>query len=190
MKETSIFGISMTRRSRRRMLVLTVYLLLTALVTLGVALKRDNHFLRPGDFVSGFNLLFVLLFSGISRSIFGQLVEQTTFPTPPREGPGSALPVSLMEYARKPLGSPDERDLEVRNRAYFQAFRIIASYSVVLWLIYLLLNATIAQISLNLATLLLFPLIVMTITLPQAVLLWSEPDLPAPDEELSAAPAR
>jgi hypothetical protein len=189
MKETSILGISMTRRSRRRMLVFTVYLLLGTFVVLGVALHRDNHLLRPGDFLGGFNLLFVILFTGVSRLIFGRLVEQTTFPVPPQEGPGSYRPISLFGNVRRPT-DPDERDMAVRNWAYFQAFRMIAVYSVLLWLVYLGLNASMVQISLNIAALLLFPLIAMATTLPQAVLLWSEPDVPASDEELSSAAAR
>jgi len=190
MKETSILGISMTRRSRRRMLVFTVYLLLAVFVVLGVALHRDNHLLRPGDFLSGFNLLFVILFTGVSRLIFGRLIEQTTFPVPPQEGPGSDRPISLFGNVRRPA-DPDERDMAVRNWAYFQAFRMIAVYSVLLWFAYSFLNAFwMPQVSLNIAALLLFPLIVMATTLPQAVLLWSEPDTPAPDEELSSAAAR
>jgi hypothetical protein len=189
MKSTSILGISMTRRSRRRMLVAVVYLLLAAFVVFGVVLRHNNNLLRPGDFLGGFNLLFVILFTGVSRVIFGQMVDQTTFPVPPQEGPGSGLPVSLLEYARKPASAPDERDLAVRNRAYFLAFRIIAAYSALLWLVYVALNSWTTQVSVNLAALLLFPLIVMAITLPQAILLWSEPDLPAPDEELRPATA-
>jgi hypothetical protein len=190
MKRTSIMGISMTSRSRRRMLVFIVYFLLAIFVVLGVALHRDNLLLKPGDFLSGFNLLFVILFTGVSRLIFGSLIEQTTFPVPPQEGPGDGRPISLFGSAR-PMGSPDERDLEVRNRAYFQSFRMIAVYSVLLWFAYSFLNAFwMPQVSLNIAALLLFPLIVMAITLPQALLLWSEPDVPAPDEEMSSASAR
>jgi hypothetical protein len=50
------------------------------------------------------------------------------------------------------------------------------------------LNSLMTQISLSMAALLLFPLIVMATTLPQAVLLWSEPDLSPSEEELSSVP--
>ena len=41
----------------------------------------------------------------------------------------------------------------------------------------------------SLSSIRLFPLIVMAITIPQAILLWSKPDIPAPNEELSPATA-
>jgi hypothetical protein len=189
MKQTSILGISMTRRSRRRALVFTVYVLLAIFAVLEMALHRDTQLLKPGDFLGGFNLLFVVVFTGVSRLAFGRLVEQTTFPFSPQDGSGSDRPISLFGSVRRPT-DPDERDMAVRNWAYFQAFRIIAVYSVLLWFAYLLLNVSMVQISLNIAAMLLFPLIVMAITLPQAVLLWSEPDLFASDEELSSATAR
>jgi hypothetical protein len=170
--------------------VFTVYLLLVIIIVFGVARHRDNYLLKPGDFLGGFNLLFVILFTSVSRLIFGSLVEQTTFPVPPQEGAGSDRPTSLFGYARRPTDAPDERDMAVRNWAYFQSFRMVAVYAVLLWLVYLVLNISMVQISLNIAALLLFPLIAMATTLPQAVLLWSEPDLPAPDEELSSAAAR
>jgi hypothetical protein len=188
MKETSILGISMTRRSRRRMLVSAVYLLLSLFVIFGVAFRWDNRLPRPGDFWLEGNILFVVLFTGVSRVIFGSLVEQTTFPTPTQEGRG--LPLSLFAQRRKSTDAPDERDLAVRNRAYFHAFRYIAAYSAILWMVYSALNSLMTQISLSMAALLLFPLIVMATTLPQAVLLWSEPDFSPSEEELGSVPAR
>lgn len=152
------------------------------MVVLRLALHHD--FFMQGAALNAFNFLFVVVFTGVSRVVFGQLVEQTTFPLPPQEGPGNGRPESLLAYARHPVSAGrdlDERDLMVRNRAYFYAFRFIAIYSALLWIAY----SFVTRISLQAAALLLLPLIVMAITLPQAVVLWTEPDVPAFEDELA-----
>jgi hypothetical protein len=82
----------------------------------------------------------------------------------------------------------DERQLAVRSRAYFRAFQSIAIYTALLWLVIAVISRFRSAIPLDLMALSMFPLLVMAVTLPQAWVLWTEPDLPIADEEL--APAR
>lgn len=175
MQRTKFLGISMERRSRRRALVTGTYLFLAALMSL-VLVRQAGRLLQPGDFIGGANLVFILVFTVVSRWVFGSLVRMETVPVPQ---PG--------EFA------PDERELVVRNRAHFYVFRCIAVYLTLLWMAYAVLNANgIATISLNVFGLLIFPAVIMAITLPQALILWTEPDLPAgdPDHEFASVTSR
>jgi hypothetical protein len=186
MQRTKFLGISMAERSHRRALVAGVYVLLAAfLVGVGVAHHRNP--LVAQDFISGINVVFILVFSGISRLVFGSLVKQATFPVP-ADNPEPWKYISIA----KPVpytgpGDPDERELAVRNRSYYFAFRLMALYAVLLWPVFLIMNMNVRSISVSLSATLVFPLIVMALTLPQAVVLWTEPDVPVDDGELAVA---
>jgi hypothetical protein len=72
----------------------------------------------------------------------------------------------------------DERELAVRNAAYVTAYRAVAVYSVFesLALIY---SSELSASTARLLRLWLFiPLVGMVLTLPAAVILWTEPDVP------------
>jgi hypothetical protein len=177
MQRTKFLGISMTQRSHRRVLVACVYSFLTALVVSAGLIHQRNPLLGT-DFIAGINTVFVLVFTGISRLAFGALVPQATFPVPADNTPNRWKYISIANPLRYTgPGDPDERELEVRNRAYFIAFRIAAVYSVLLWPVFLFLNMNVHAIPVSLAASLVFPLIVMALTLPQAVVLWTEPDV-------------
>jgi len=185
MHNTSIFGISMVKRSRRRVFVTVVYLLLTALITLAV---WRRHGLLRGSVLSNFNLLFVILFMGISRSLFGQIFRQDTFPAADNRRVSWKY-ISIFGSYHDPDGmeDADERQLAVRNRAYFRAFQVTAIYASLLWFAIAGVYSFRDTVSLDLVALFAFPLLVMAVTLPQAWVLWTEPDLPSLDEELVSA---
>jgi hypothetical protein len=176
----------MAERSHRRGLVVTVYGLVAALIV-GVGLAHGRNPLATGDFLGDFNFIFILIFSGISRLAFGSLVRQATVPMAnPAHNEWKYISITKAVPYTGP-GDPDERELAVRNRAYYVAFRLIAAYLVLLWLVFLILSKYAGSISVSLAASLVFPLLVMALTLPQAVVLWTEPDLPANDGDLVAA---
>ena len=183
MKATKFLGISMERRSRRRLLVVCTYLFLCAVM--GAALfVKGGRLLRPGDGLGAFNLMFIILFTGLSRVVFGSLVRQSTLPVPePEELQARGTP-SLFHSEKYSEALPDERELAVRNWAYFFSFRFVTVYMIALWLGYAALNAMgRAMISLNVFGLLMFPALVMAFTLPQALILWIEPDVPLEQAE-------
>lgn len=61
----------------------------------------------------------------------------------------------------------------MRNAAYFEAYRVLALYSFLL-VIFALSGSSTASVLPPLA----MPLLVMALSLPQAVILWTEPDVP------------
>jgi hypothetical protein len=66
----------------------------------------------------------------------------------------------------------------VRNAAYFQAYRAVVVYSVVVWLASPMVYKVSASTALRLIQLVTMSLVAMALTLPQAVILWTEPDVP------------
>jgi hypothetical protein len=149
MQRTELLGVSMTHRSQRRVLVVSVYLFLVLIAAVGLIFIRNPR--------SSLVIVFFLVL-GIRNWVFGALVPQDTF------------------VAANPMGHT-EPEPEVRDRAHFIAFRIAAIYSMLLWLVIILLNDIGQAIPVILAATLVFPLIVMAVTLPQAVVLWTEPDV-------------
>ena len=186
MQRTKFLGISMAQRSRRRTLVVSIYGLLAALIV-GVALAHGRNPLVASDYLGGYNLVFILVFSGISRLAFGTLVRQATIPVP-ADNPNQWKYISIAKpvpYAGP--GNPDERELAVRNRAYYFSFRLMAAYLLLMWAVFLIVNIKTRSVSVNLTSALLFPLIVMALTLPQAVVLWTEPNVVVENGALTAA---
>ena len=106
----------------------------------------------------------------LSFQIFGRVVEQTVFPQP-RVAP---MTLGLMRTRRDP-GEPDERDIAIRNAAYFKAYRLLGIYLV---LVCLIMWSVFESGSRFTIWLVVFPLLVLVPTLPQAVILWTAPDLP------------
>ncbi|HEX7287587.1 MAG TPA: hypothetical protein VF532_15470 [Candidatus Angelobacter sp.] len=185
MQRTKYLGISMAERSHRRALVACVYIFLAAiLVSAGLLHKRNP---LPGRNFLGVNLVFGIVYCGISRVAFGALVRQATFPLPV-DNPDPWKYISIKKPVRYTgPGDPDERELAVRNRAYYLAFRIMAIYSLALWPVLLIMEMNTHAVSVNLAATLVFPLIVMALTLPQAVVLWTEADVPVENGEPAVA---
>jgi hypothetical protein len=186
MRSSKLFGvISMVQRSRRRYLVIGVYVFLAALMSL-VIFRKGGTLFRSGDSLGPVNLIFVILFTGIARGIFGSLVRQATFPEPEPDQ-------NLSLRQPYPSSDSDEREVAVRNWAYYAAFRFVAIYLVLLWIAFaVLIDAKTPWLSVNTCGLLLFPVVTAAITLPQALILWTEPDLPEPDtaESLLSAASR
>lgn len=164
MEKDSLFGIPMVRRRNRRALVFATYallLILTAIILI----------FHPWVNVW---VWFVLAFNVTGGLVFGKLVKQTTFP---EHSTPAVAAIGIVDRPAKE--SLDERELSVRNAAYFLAFRILALYSTAFFVSvhYLLLYKPTLAPQLILA--LMIPVLVMVLTLPQAIVLWSEPDLPS-----------
>ena len=163
MENDSLFGISMVRRRNRRALVFATYsllLLITALI------------LSFNPWVSVW-VWFVLAFNVVSGFVFGKLAKQTTLP--PYAGPQLTTIEITNRRAKEML---DERELAVRNAAHFVAFRILAVYTMVFVVIVHYLFVYMPSIAPQLIWALTIPVLGMVLTLPQAIVLWSEPDLP------------
>jgi len=172
LRTPEILGFSMASRKNRRVMVAVNYGLLLPLMA-GIILFRPPTYHVPGLKII---MWVAVAFFTVGFAILGKIVDPTTFPLPSPRG-GETISLGLA-HAPQSQVEPDERDISVRNTAYFQAYRALATY------IYVgaLLSAGIDAWSFPLAmkTLQLFsvPLLAMALTLPQAIILWSEPDIP------------
>jgi hypothetical protein len=91
---------------------------------------------------------------------------------------GELTSLGLESRRRRSEDEPDERDIAVRNAAYFQSYRALAVYSIAIWVASPLFFALKAPTAVRGLQLLIMPLLAMALTLPQAVVLWTEPDVP------------
>ena len=161
-RTTKFVGIPMTTRRNRRVLVSITYLLLGIAV---VALARvDRPFLSPG-------LWIVIAFAVVSRGIFGLLIPQESLPVVQKRAIESRLELAIS--GGHALPKPDERDVTVRNAAYFVAFRAVTMYAFWSWII----GGLLLEIANRPAPILQVVMIILVFTLPQAILLWNQPDL-------------
>jgi hypothetical protein len=161
---TTFAGIQMkTQRNRRALVVLTYVLIGVVSVLLGVT--RGMKFASP--------FWIILVFSGVSRWIFGSLVPQESFPVP-NEKP---VDLGLAASGPRPEPQPDEREVAMRDRAYFKAFRVVAGYSVFVFALVAMVQDPTFLPGLNILQVFAAVLVVLVLTLPQAILLWQHPDL-------------
>jgi len=161
----TFLGFSVAERSHRRALVLATYFVLAALMV-SIAAASANAVV--------FTLAWVVLAWNIaSGSVLGRLVTNTA--VLPSIRVGELIGLGLARRPRDP-DELDERDVAIRNAACFKAYRVIATYTLILVLIVPGLGtmATIRTFEMLLA-----PLLAMAVTLPQAIILWTEPDVPA-----------
>jgi hypothetical protein len=169
LKTPAFLGFSMVSRRNRRLMVAATYATLMALMAAVILL------LPSGRQMDAIYMCIFLAYNVVSRTVFGKLVKNTVIP----EGRGGELiSLGLAPRRRRGEDEPDERDVAVRNAAYFEAYRALAVYSIAIWVaspLFFALNASTAVRGLQLLAL---PLLAMALTLPQAVVLWTEPDVP------------
>ena len=146
----------MVSRERRRWLVVLCYAAWSLLILLGFAASSDS---------ARFLLVLFAVFAGtcIRFVIFYRLAKDVVLPWQEAN-----LGLSLNTLWHK--SGPDERQVAVRNAAYYKAYRVVAAY------LFLIMSAASAgEAALMGLTALLF---VLVLTLPQAIILWTEPDIP------------
>jgi hypothetical protein len=174
----------MAQQSRRRALVVLIYAVLAALM---IGMWFADHWHATGTYVFWAAMLACRLFLGGYYN--GGLVKPFTGKAPMRsEMPPPLLLLKLRVYA--PMLAiedggfrNDEREVKQRDRAHYQAYQAVGIAVVVAWFVAymgMLKPAWLAAIpmtpyqmfyGLTLVTLVLF------LTLPQCILLWTEPDM-------------
>jgi protein-S-isoprenylcysteine O-methyltransferase Ste14 len=186
--EIIFFGkrIDMAAQSRRRWLVVLIYAGLMALMVIGWFL---DHWRTTGTYVLFAAFLANYLFLG--GNTFGGLIKPFNGKAPRQTAQPSDLQL-LKLYLFPKLIEPesnafrnDERELRQRDYAHYLAFQAICVAVSLIWLV------SASKISmprlfslLPISTdLLLYGLALVTVllalTLPQAILLWTEPDMEA-----------
>jgi asparagine N-glycosylation enzyme membrane subunit Stt3 len=184
-ENTELFGISMASRTNRRALVAITYVFAALLIVASVLLARfvmgmpGRSLLKVvlGMFawLPVFLVQIIIPGSGTFKGIFGRLVPEQTF--------SFRVPVirslGLARGVLCDLPEADEREIRVRNSAYFLAFKILARYAFVFLFacVVPLVNSE-GAVARTVAVFASIPLVVMLFTLPQAIIIWTEPDLP------------
>ncbi len=168
LRTPAFLGFSMVSRYHRRLLVATTYSTLLALMA-GIVTVVPSR--RSPDVVW---MCVILAYNVVSRVIFGRLVKDTVLP----DLHGGRLTSLGLTPGRRRENEPDEREIAVRNAAHFQAYRALAMYSIALWLVSPLFFLLESSTAVRVLQLLTMPLMAIALTLPQAVVLWTEPDIP------------
>jgi len=178
--ELILFGriISMAQRGRRRVLVVAIYAILAGALI-------GSYFSSGWRTVSPYIILGTILACRIFLGGYypGGLVKKFNnnaarqFEAPP------VLALKLRVYRPVPgVGADvyhnDERELGLRDRAHYHAYRILAVSLVVPWFVSSFSGEVwSATNSIHLCAALLLAIITLSLTLPQAILLWTEPDM-------------
>ena len=192
MRNKAIFGFSMEKQSSRRRLVVAAYALLGSMVVAGWFLDRLND---TGVYV-------YLVAFAINYSIFGGygpsgLIKPFSgAPNRNRTIPSSLVELQLAVAGYRPASDAgyrnDERELQRRDRVHYQAYQAICALLAAVWIIAMWEVHPPRFIPPHLLPILLYPvvlpIILLAITLPQAILLWTEPDL-EPDAIAAPEPA-
>jgi hypothetical protein len=169
LRTPAILGISMAPRRNRRLLVALTYVALLVLMVI------ISIFPIPGFRDNVLGTALVLGYCAVGLGVFGRLVEETVLP----QVRGGEMTSLGLTPRRRDVDEPDERDVAIRNAAYFVAYRALA--------VYLAIICAGAQLGFESLTgsgavvafrLLALPVLAMAFTLPQAIILWNEPDVP------------
>jgi hypothetical protein len=186
--ELVFFGrrVDMAQRQRRRILVVAIY------AALAVLLLAQIHWRVAGAYIFWAILLACRLFLGGYHS--GGLVKPFNGKGPTRsEAPPPLLLLKLRVY--QPVlsteGEPyrnDERELHQRDHAHYRAYQAIALALTVPW-VYSAMRLKpdlLGWIPFSPDVIyygLLMAILTLALTLPQSILLWTEPDMTEPDLE-------
>jgi hypothetical protein len=178
--DAKLLGVSLRPQHRRRVLVVSTFLVLVVFVStplIGFALHgaKSNE-----DRLDPFAVTFVILiFITVCRGVFGAFVQQQIFPEY-REGTGRGILPGL--GSTRPLRpedrEPDEFEVAIRNDAHYKAYRVITLVTLVVVAILLVVaNSGLAAAHVLMLSLGLL-LVGTTLILPQAIILWEQPDMP------------
>lgn len=176
--------VDMSRRARRRALVVGIYSVFAALI---VGLWFVDQWHSTGTYIYWAAMLACWLFLG--GYYRGGLVKPFTGDGPGRLAPSSMLlrirtyPAMAADDDR--TNQNDERELHQRDRAHYQAYQAITVAAVVAWMVayagmsnrnfVAAIPMTPAQIFYGM----MLVMVMLIFTLPQCILLWTEPDMEA-----------
>ncbi len=173
--------LDMAARVHRRTLVVSIY---AGLAVLMAALWSVDRWHTSGVYMIFATILVNRLFLGGYN--FGGLIKPFNGKAPQRSDTPPFLLLALRVYRPEPEESEyrnDERELHQRDRAHYQAYQALTIALTVLWLLAdwkMKAPRLLAWVPVS-ADVLLYGVVLMAIvaavTLPQAILLWTEPDM-------------
>ncbi len=178
-EQTSFLGIQLRTQGGRRLLVVAYYALLLSIVAF--ALWQGGHFWGS---LSGLTFALGGMLGGIRQG--GPVKPYSKVPQP-------QIVQALNLEGRRPFEQSiplDERERHQRDHAHFLAFRVLYVTLAVATLAYVVCLANLPQPTQRATPPLLWAFFVYVLSLPQCVLLWTEPDEPAGELTRVPHPAR
>ena len=176
--------VDMSLRARRRVLVMSIY----ATLLLGILLIAWVSRFYEAWQICGAYIVFLALM--INRVLLGGYARGGLVrPFSNRETESAARPVPyvlLGLYLRLADSSDrswrnDERELDLRDRAHYNAYQAISVALAILWLLTgSFANRILSKLHFSTGAMLYLvtlAAVLLAITLPQAILLWNEPDM-------------
>ncbi len=169
----TILGISMAPQKNRRLLVVVTYTIFVAFE--GILLMMPPWVHELGPFGRQF---FVLAGVGLVLTPLHWLTVLTK--VTPLGGRPTSVEITRLGLTPGPRDpyDPDEREVVIRNAAYYQAFRVVIIYSFLLFLAPDFLRHLSDSTAQHWMKALLLLLLFIVWSLPQAIILWTEPDVP------------
>jgi len=178
----TVFGISMQQRSARRKLVIAAYLILAIVCGVTIAFIHAAVYLYSYAIYAALGFSFIV-FGGLGRR--GLLKPFTN--KPPRPEPVMVAMVQLQLQPEALLAKDDsawkndERELSRRDLAHYRAYGPVGIMLVALLCLTAIANHPWSWISLpvlmNVAFGVALVATVLCMTLPAAIILWTEPDI-------------
>jgi hypothetical protein len=176
------FSIPMQRRSARRKLVFAIYFTLALICGITIA------FIRVAPYLYNYAIYATLAFSFVVFGGMGRRGLLKPFPNkPPHPDPAMVTVVQLHLQPKTLLAKDDsawrndERELSRRDLAHYQAYQPISLALVILLCLTAVANRPWSWISLPVLLQIAFGVAlvatVMYMTLPAAIILWTEPDI-------------
>lgn len=170
------FGMNLETRHDRRVFVLGYCGLFLLLILLGVFW---NHYVFLGGMLQSVALASglgglgsggpVKSFSGRQRAVGDLSATTASFPV-------QTLNLESQLPTGKEMVTLDERETTERDRAHFAAFRLLRFTAAPLCLLLTLALYEVPRLTVTYAPAVLWTVIMLVLTLPQLVILWTEPD--------------
>lgn len=166
-RNPTIFGISMASKTSRRWLVLVCYVVLCFSILLAFSS-------RTLEVRFALTVIMNMVFGSVQFVIFFKLAKDTVLL--PMHPDLSTVSLGLLRKESSSTSKLDEREVAIRNAAYYKAYRVIVT--VCLLLMPVIMNILMSPLSEVLLALFMCSFLILALTLPQAIILWTEPDLP------------
>jgi hypothetical protein len=173
----TILGISMVSQKNRRLLVTVTYAILAAFIAVFAVMPTWVRELGPIGY-QFFVLAGALLILLPRWCWFPMLTKLTPFGQ--QRSSVEITRLGLTPGPRDPY-DPDEREVAIRNAAYYQASRFVIYYSFGLFWAFMILDSLNRATADRVMMALLLSLLLVASSLPQAIIIWTEPDAPEED---------
>lgn len=172
----TLFGLNMAQRRARRIFVLGYCALLLVFLALGTVWNRGFLFCGAFQSVLLAGVLGGIRGGGPVKPFSGRQREPGDFTVTTASFPVQALNLEQRLPTAAQLVRLDERERSERDEAHFTAFRLLRYLAGPLCLVLILLLYDLPKVATRIGPAILWTVLMLILSLPQLVILWSEPD--------------